>query len=120
MHRHRYIQYALGFAVMAVLGLSLALWWLGLEPAVAYLVSINVIALLLYGYDKRQAIIGRTRIPEFVLHTAALSGGSPGALLGQGLFRHKTRKFRFQVVFVAIILFQVAALCAYWYFVHGR
>jgi len=105
---------------MAALGLSLALWRLGLAPAHAYLVSINVLALALYGYDKRQAIVGRSRIPEFVLHAAALCGGSPGALLGQGLFRHKTRKFRFQVVFVAIVLLQMAAVCGYWYFVHGR
>ena len=97
----------------------MALWWLGLAPAYAYLVSINGIALVLYGYDKRQAIVGRTRIPELVLHATALCGGSPGALLGQGLFRHKTRKSRFQVVFVAIVLLQVATLCGYWCFVHG-
>jgi uncharacterized membrane protein YsdA (DUF1294 family) len=119
MQRHRHIRHSLGFTVMAALGLSLALWWLGLAPVYAYLVSINVLALMLYGYDKRQAVVGRTRIPELVLHAAALCGGSPGALLGQGLFRHKTRKFRFQVVFVGIILFQAAAVCAYWYFVHG-
>jgi len=118
MHRHRYIRYTLGFAAVAALGLSLALWCLGLAPVSAYLVSINVLALMLYGYDKRQAIVGRTRIPELVLHAAALCGGSPGALLGQGLFRHKTRKFRFQAVFMAIVLVQIAALCAYWYFVH--
>jgi uncharacterized membrane protein YsdA (DUF1294 family) len=105
---------------MAVVGLSLVLWRLGLAPVVAYLVSINALALALYGYDKRQAVVARTRIPEFVLHAAALCGGSPGALLGQGLFRHKTRKFRFQAVFMLIILLQVAALCGYWYFVHGK
>ncbi len=98
----------------------MALWWVGLAPAHAYLVSINALALALYGYDKRQALVGRTRIPELVLHTTALCGGSPGALLGQGLFRHKTRKFRFQVVFAAIVLLQVAAVGVSWYFGHGR
>jgi uncharacterized membrane protein YsdA (DUF1294 family) len=119
MERHRYIRYTLGFAAVAVVGLSLALWRLGLAPAYAYLVSINGIALMLYGWDKRQAIVGRTRIPELALHATTLCGGSPGALLGQGLFRHKTRKFRFQIVFAAIVLLQIAALCGYWYFVHG-
>ncbi len=119
MQRHRYIRYTLGFVVVTALGLSLALWWLGLPPAYAYLVAINALALMLYGYDKRQAVVGRTRIPELVLHAAALCGGTPGALLGQGLFRHKTRKFSFQVVFVIIILLQVAAVFAYWCFVHG-
>ncbi len=119
MQRHRYIRYSLSLAAVAALGLSLALWWLGLAPVYAWLVSINAMALALYGYDKRQAVVGRTRIPELVLHAAALLGGSPGALLAQGLFRHKTRKFRFQVVFVAIVLVQIAVLCGYWYFVHG-
>ncbi len=98
----------------------MALWRLGLAPMYAYLMSINALALVLYGYDKRQAVVGRTRIPELVLHAAALGGGSPGALLGQGVFRHKTRKFRFQAVFVAIILLQITALCGYWYLVHRK
>lgn len=117
---HRHIRYSLGVAAVAAAGLSLALWRLGLAPVYAYLVSLNVLALVLYGYDKRQAVVGRPRVPEFVLHTTALCGPSPGALLGQGLFRHKTRKFSFQAVFVGIILLQVAALGGYWYLVHGK
>ena len=120
MQRHRYTRYDLGFAAVAAVGLSLALWRLGLAPVYAWLVSINALALVLYGYDKRQAVVGRTRIPELVLHTAALCGGSPGALLGQGLFGHKTRKFSFQAVFVAVVLLQIAAVFTYWYFVHGE
>ncbi len=120
MHKHRYIRYAPGLAACAALGLAVALWWLGLAPAYAYLVSINTLALALYGYDKRQAVVGRTRIPELVLHAAALCGGSPGALLGQGLFRHKTRKFSFQIVFAGIIALQIAVVFSYWYLMHGR
>jgi uncharacterized membrane protein YsdA (DUF1294 family) len=101
------------------LGLLLALWRLGLAPAYAYLASANVMTLLLYGYDKRQAIVGGTRIPEMALHIGALLGGSPGALLAQELFRHKTRKLKFRMVFAAIVLLQVAAVCGYWRFVHG-
>lgn len=119
MQRHRHIRCSLGFAVVAAVGLSLALWRLGLAPAYAYLVSLNAFTLLLYGYDKRQAVVGGTRIPELVLHVAALLGGSPGALLGQQLFRHKTRKLGFQMVFAAIVLLQVAAVYGYWRFVHG-
>jgi uncharacterized membrane protein YsdA (DUF1294 family) len=120
MHRHRHIRYTFGFAAVAAAGLSLALSQLGLAPVVAWLVGINAVTLLLYGYDKRQAVVGRSRVPELVLHTAALCGGSPGALLGRGLFRHKTRKLRFQAVFVAIVLLQVAVVCGYWYLVHGK
>jgi uncharacterized membrane protein YsdA (DUF1294 family) len=119
MYRHRYIRYSLGFAVVAAVGLALVLWRLGLAPLYAYLVSANAITLLLYGYDKRQAIVGGLRVPELVLHLGALCGGSPAALLGQGLFRHKTRKFRFQAVFAAILLLQIVAVCVYWRFISG-
>jgi hypothetical protein len=54
MHKHRYIRYALGLAGCAALGLAVALWRLGLAPGYAYLVSINILALVLYGYDKRE------------------------------------------------------------------
>ncbi len=120
MHKHRYTRYALGLAGCAAFGLAVALWRLGLAPAYAYLAGVNLMTLLLYGCDKRQAAVGGFRVPELVLHLGALAGGSPAALLGQGLFRHKTRKFRFQIVFAAIILLQMAAVGAYWYFVHGR
>ena len=90
-----------------------------MPPVYAYLVAINVFALTLCAYDKRQAVIGRTRIPELVLHLTALGGGSGGALLGQGLFRHKTRKFSFQAVFAVIIVLQMAAAYGYWCLVHG-
>jgi len=100
-------------------GSSLALWRLGLDPVYAWLVSLNGMALLLYGYDKRQAIIGGSRVPELVLHAAALCGGSPGALLGQRLFRHKTRKRSFQVAFIAVLLLQAAAVYGYWRYLRG-
>jgi uncharacterized membrane protein YsdA (DUF1294 family) len=119
MRRHGPAQYVLGFATCVVVGLSLTLWRLGLAPAYAYLISINAMALLLYGHDKRQAIVDRMRVPEIVLHVAALLGGSPGAFLAQRLFRHKTRKLRFQAVFVAIVLLQAAALYGYWRYLRG-
>jgi uncharacterized membrane protein YsdA (DUF1294 family) len=102
----------------AALGLSLALWRLGLALAYAGLISLNMVTLALYGYDKRQAIVRGARIPEAALHVAALLGGSPGALLGQELFRHKTRKRSFRIVFVAIVLLQIAIIYGYWRFSH--
>jgi uncharacterized membrane protein YsdA (DUF1294 family) len=104
-------------AVVMAAGASALLWWLGLAILYAYLIGINVVTVLLYGYDKRQAIVGGGRVPEVILHLAALVGGSGGALLAQILFRHKTRKFKFRAVFVGIILLQGAIAFAYWYFV---
>jgi len=104
---------------VAALILSLVLWKLGLALIYAWLISINAAALLLYGHDKRQAVVGRARVPELALHFAALLGGSPGALLGQRLFLHKTRKLRFQIVFVAIVLVQVIGIYLYWRYLRG-
>ena len=42
----------------------------------------------------------------------AAAGGTPGAFVGQLLFRHKTRDRRFRVVFSAIAAVQVLVLLA--------
>ena len=104
-------------ATLLVVGTSILLWWLGLPLAYAYLIGINAVTVLLYGYDKRQAIVGRGRVPEVILHLAALVGGSPGALLAQMLFRHKTKKFKFRLVFVGTVLLQILVAVGYWYLV---
>lgn len=114
MKRHKLVQHILILALGVALVLAMALCRLGLAPLHAGLIAMNAAALLLYGYDKRQAIVGGTRIPETVLHAVALLGGSPGALLGQGLFRHKTRKRRFRLVFAVIVLLQAGLIYGYW------
>ena len=72
-------------------------------PMAAYGV-VSVVAFLLYWSDKRKARAEAWRTPENVLHALELAGGWPGALLAQQLFRHKTRKVSFQVVFWFIVL----------------
>lgn len=72
-------------------------------PMVAYGV-VSVVAFLLYWSDKRKARADTWRTPENVLHAVELAGGWPGALLAQQLFRHKTRKVSFQIVFWFIVL----------------
>jgi uncharacterized membrane protein YsdA (DUF1294 family) len=104
-------------ALLLVVALAGLLWWLGLSTLYAYLIGINTVTVLLYGYDKRQAIATAGRVPELVLHLAALAGGSPGALFAQGMFRHKTRKVSFKLVFAGIVLVQVAFVYSYWRFV---
>lgn len=58
-----------------------------------------LIAFVLYGWDKRQARLERWRVSEKTLHGIALLGGWPGAFLGQQMFRHKTQKTPFRVMF---------------------
>lgn len=81
----------------------------------AYITAINLVTLLGYAYDKSAAHAQWTRIPEWVLHFFALLGGSPAALLGQRLFRHKTVKRSFRIWFWIIVAAQivVAGLLAF-------
>ncbi len=73
-------------------------------------VVMSLVAFFVYGFDKRRARNDGRRMPEKTLHLLALLGGWPGALAGQKVFRHKTQKLSFLVVFWAIVLLHLAAL----------
>jgi uncharacterized membrane protein YsdA (DUF1294 family) len=95
------------FALLCALPLSgsllLALRGESWVPLTAYGV-VSAVAILLYWSDKRKARADAWRTPENILHAVELAGGWPGALLAQQVFRHKTRKVSFQVVFWFIVL----------------
>ena len=71
---------------------------------------LNLITFLTFGYDKAGAAAGNRRVPEKVLWTLALVGGSAGALAGMKLFRHKTRKISFQLVMGLIVLMHLGII----------
>jgi uncharacterized membrane protein YsdA (DUF1294 family) len=95
------------FAILCALPLfgAMSLWLRGVSliPLAAYGI-VSVLAFLLYWSDKRKARADHWRTPENVLHALELAGGWPGALLAQQVFRHKTRKMSFQLVFWIIVL----------------
>ncbi|KGM32378.1 DUF1294 domain-containing protein [Inquilinus limosus] len=68
-----------------------------------YLLAASVAAFALFAWDKGCAVAGRRRIPERTLLTVAAIGGMPGAIAGQRLLRHKTRKepFRTRLLWIA-------------------
>jgi len=74
---------------------------------ISYLISINLVTFLYYGFDKMIAGSESVRIPELVLHSLALAGGSPAGLLAQKLLRHKTIKTSFQITYWAIVILQI-------------
>lgn len=84
-----------------------------MKTFVIYLLFINVIAFFIYGIDKRRARKGQWRISENILLGVALLGGSVGALFGMSVFRHKTRKKKFNVGVPMILVMQVAVLLIY-------
>ncbi|MBU1239824.1 DUF1294 domain-containing protein [Myxococcota bacterium] len=111
-HHSPYVFYGGISGILAVLatGLFLAL---GLRLAFSWLLGVNLITLAVYGLDKMLAGTKRSRVPERVLHVLALLGGSPGALAGQHLFRHKRQKGSFLFWFWLIVVLQAVALIAW-------
>lgn len=94
-----------------ILGCSI---WFGVMTLVAFTV---------YGIDKRRATKEGDRISEKTLHILSLLGGWPGAIIGQKLFRHKTIKRRFRIVFwltvlgnlvISVLLFAAFTQIAEW------
>jgi uncharacterized membrane protein YsdA (DUF1294 family) len=97
-----------------VRGVMVAAWcheptpvWLG-----CWLASVNVVTIGYYGFDKARARGSEGRVPELVLHGLSALGGSPGAYLAMSLFRHKTVKGSFRILFWCIVILQ-ASLAAY-------
>jgi uncharacterized membrane protein YsdA (DUF1294 family) len=79
-----------------------------------WLIAISVVTFLTFGYDKAIAGSTQTRVPETVLLLLALVGGTPGALLGMWLFRHKTAKQSFRTRLWLVIAAQIALITAYY------
>lgn len=101
--RLKLVAFALLCAVP--LSASLLLWSRGVSvlPLAAYGL-VSVVTFFLYWSDKRKAQSDNWRTPENVLHALELAGGWPGALIAQQVFRHKTRKVSYQLVFWLIVL----------------
>lgn len=91
----------------------------GFPWALAIYTFASIFGFVLYRADKKHALNGRRRIPEKHLHLAELLGGWPGALVAQQMFRHKTRKASFQIVFWAIVVTH-QILWADWLLTDGR
>ena len=107
-HRTFYI-WAVVIGLISGLG---AFALLRLNTLSALLLALNVSAFLLFGWDKRAARSNTLRVPESVILTLALLGGSPAILLGMLLLRHKTRDRTFLPKFTLIAGLQIAIL--YW------
>ena len=75
-----------------------------------YLVILNVVAILIYGWDKVCAIRSWWRVPELTLLLLALAGGSIGAMIAIQVFHHKTLHWKFKYGVPLIPILQVAGL----------
>lgn len=77
----------------------------------SFYLGINALSFFLFWYDKQCAINGYYRVKESKLLFVSMVGGSIGAIAGQKLFRHKTRKFRFILpIILTLHVITIAAL----------
>jgi len=81
-----------------------------LEVLFIYLIMINSLCFLTYGYDKWRAKNNKKRISEFNLLLLGVVGGTIGGFLGMQLFRHKTNKTSFMMAFYTIATIQVVLI----------
>lgn len=77
-----------------------------------YLLAINALTFAAFAVDKRRAVRGQWRVSERSLLMMSAGGGWVGALLGQFVLRHRTRKEPFRTRLYIIIAIEVAALTA--------
>ena len=75
---------------------------------VFHLISINIVTIWAYYWDKRAARKGNWRVPEVNLHALELLGGWSGAFIAQKIFRHKTKKQSYQTTFWLVVAFEIA------------
>lgn len=77
---------------------------------IIYMQVINLITFCIYGLDKVKAKRNKYRIPEKVLLLLALFGGSPGALSGMYVFRHKTKHLKFKLLVPAFLIVHICLI----------
>lgn len=73
-----------------------------LIPLIVY-IAVNIAAFAVYVYDKRQAVKQKWRVPESTLIGIAVFG-PVGATLGMLIANHKTRKLKFKIVYVLLLI----------------
>jgi uncharacterized membrane protein YsdA (DUF1294 family) len=82
--------------------LPFAIFWLYFDA--------SIVAFVAYALDKSAARKNQWRTQESTLQLFALVGGWPGALAAQRLFRHKSKKQSFLIVFWAAVVLNCSAL----------
>lgn len=72
-----------------------------------YVLTVNLAGFSIFVMDKERARNSARRIRERDLLALAVVGGSVGAVLGQQILRHKTRKKPFRTYLQIIIVAQI-------------
>lgn len=78
--------------------------------AMVYVLLINFFSFIIFGLDKRKAVLHQRRIPETTLLGISFLGGSIGSIIAMLIFRHKISKTSFLLKFGGVVLIQVALI----------
>jgi uncharacterized membrane protein YsdA (DUF1294 family) len=98
------------FIVAAILALVINAIIPALGLGWSWIMGVSLASFGTYGYDKSIAGRGVTRVPEVVLHLLTAVGGTIGSFAGMQVFRHKTQKKSFQLVFWVIVVIQIVVI----------
>ena len=109
--RNNSVVYALAIAGLFLCGMAI-LMVAGMLPfwLCALYFGASFVAFVVYAWDKMAARGGRSRTPEKSLHLLGLIGGWPGALVARQVFRHKSKKQPFIIVFWGTVAVNVIVL----------
>ena len=77
---------------------------------IIYLMAVNLFGFLAMWIDKRRARKGEWRISEKTLFIITLLGGGIGTIAGMKVFRHKTKKLKFQIGLPTILITQIVLI----------
>lgn len=107
----------LSYIAVAGFAAIFALVWLFVIPLPFWVVvlygGMSLVTFVAYALDKRAAATDGWRVAEGSLLALGLAGGWPGAIVAQQLFRHKTVKVSFQVVFWVTVVVNVVAFVVF-------
>ena len=72
-----------------------------------YLLIINLISFALFFADKQKSKRDKWRIKESTLHFVSFIGGTPGSIAAMILFHHKTKKPKFVIITIIVLIFNI-------------
>lgn len=81
---------------------------IGIKYILIYFILINLLAFIMFWFDKRAAQNSQWRISEKALIIVSMLGGTVGSLVSMNVFRHKTKKIKFILGIPIILVLQIA------------
>lgn len=102
-------------AVLGFIGIAVAVAVARPIPSWVWILyaGMSFVAFVAYALDKRAAATAGWRLSEGSLLALGLACGWPGAIVAQQLFRHKTVKMSFQVIFWVTVAVNVVSFVVF-------